>query len=51
MPLQRSAESRKAVETHVRRLEEALRDLPREAEPALTFDVIGPPDEADQPDE
>jgi hypothetical protein len=51
MPPQASAESRAAVEAQVRRLLEALRELPREAEPAVTFDVIKPPDEAGEPDE
>jgi hypothetical protein len=51
MPLLPSEESKAAVETQIRRLADALMKLPREAEPAVTFDVIAPPDQADQPDE
>jgi hypothetical protein len=51
MPLLPSEESKAAVETQIRRLVDALRKLPLEAEPAATFDVMAPPDYADQPDE
>jgi hypothetical protein len=46
-----SAESTEIADAYVKRLVEALRDLPRDAEPAVTFDVMASPDEADQHDE